>query len=124
MIDKFQTRRSNYIKCEWYKKNEDEDFVDLNEIRHLSSPSGYFWAKEVNGYSIDNQQVENLWMIQSNRVAITTTDNIKGMEENDIVKFDGRFWRVDSCQPTPKNTQRRYRNRASVSETTVIQLKG
>ena len=124
MIDTWMTRRTNYIKCEWFNQIEDEEYVNLNEIRHLPSPAVIFYAKEVSGYSVDNQQFENLWMADSKRVTLTTNDDVKGMKNNDLVKFDGKIWRVDSVQPTPKNTQRQYRNKQYVSNTTLIQLKG
>ena len=123
MIDLYTTRRTNFIKCEWFSQIEDEEYVDLNEIRHLPSPSGVFYAKEVNGYSEDNQQVENLFMVDSHRVTLTTNDKVQELRLNDIVKFDNKLWRVDSKQPTPKNAQRQFRNKANVSAATVIQLK-
>lgn len=123
MIDLYKSRRSNYIKCEWYAQNEDEEYVSLDQIKHFSFPAGAFYAKELNSYSVENQVSGNVFMADAHNVSLQTTDNVKALRNNDYVVFDGKLWRVDNKTTTPNNSQRQFRNREHISATTIISLR-
>lgn len=123
MIDLRTSRRDYFLHCEYWSQIEDENYVETNEIIHSRIPTGTFYAKELNAYTIESQNISNLFMAESKNITIHTFDDVSDLQRNDIVKIDDVVYRVDNIQKTPVKKQRQFlRNSYSMSYT--ISLRG
>lgn len=124
MIDLNTSRRDMYLKCTYWSKDEDENYVDNSEIVYEKIPSGFFSAKEINSYQISNQVIDVAFMTEQQNINIITYDKISNLKINDIVKISGNdtIYRVDDIQIIP-NKKQRFFNKSNFSKTHYITLK-
>lgn len=122
MIDLYTSRREMFNRCEYYSQNEDEDIVDVNQIGYFDSPTGFFYAKEINAITVDNQVISEMFMAESISVVLFTYDDVDCLKRNDLVKYNGLIYRVDSIQIQPIKKQRQFRKNPSKAR--YISLRG
>lgn len=109
MIDLWTSRRDKFLKCKFWSQDEaEENGVDDAEIAYKLSPTGTFYAKEANPYSISNQIVAETFLAESISITIITEDDINALKRNDIVEFDGEVYRVEGIQKNPYKKQRQF----------------
>ena len=123
MIDLRTSRRDYFLYCTYWSQIENEDLVANNEIIHTKIPTGSFYAKEVNSYTIESDVVASVFMAESTTITIETADDVSDLRRNDIVKIDDKVYRVDNIQKTPIKKQRQFL-RNSYSMNYVISLRG
>ena len=124
MIDLYTSRRDKFLECKFWSqdKNPYHDISDA-EIVYNISPSGTFYAKELNPYTISNQVIAESFMLESKSVSLFTEDGVDELRENDIVEFDDEVYRVDEIQVVPYKKQRQFlRGRFSCGY--IISLRG
>lgn len=97
-IDLFMSHRDCFEECRWWKRNEDNDEIPDSELIMQIEPSGIFWAKELQSERNDKGQFGGSLMIDRNRVAIRSPDNLGDLESNDLVLYQDKLWIVESCQ--------------------------
>lgn len=123
MIDLRQSRRNKFKHCEYWSHIENPDIAKLNELAYEKSPNGFFTASIVGNYTEENQVLEGSLIHEKVTVVIETTDNVRELKRNDIVKMDNKFYRVNDINRTPVAKQERYLNDEYVSYTTYISLR-
>ena len=109
MIDLWTSRRDKFLKCKFWSQDEaEENGVDDAEIAYKLSPSGSFYAKEMNSYNFSNQILADVFMAESITITIFTEDDVNALKRNDIIEFDGEVYRVEEIQKTPYKKQRQF----------------
>lgn len=127
-VDMFTSRRTMFDLCYfWHRREEELDdngivYVDteLNEMIYERSPDGSFYARETNGIDSSNQQVGNSFMFDQSYVSIMTRDNLD-LNQNDIVVFRDKVWRVQSIRKMVIGRQNQFSKKSGYE--TIITLK-
>lgn len=109
MIDLWTSRRDKFLECKfWSQDMAEENGVDNDEIAYKLSPSGSFYAKEMNSYNFSNQILADVFMAESITITVFTEDDVSCLKRNDIIEFDGEIYRVEEIQKTPYKKQRQF----------------
>lgn len=124
MIDLKQSRRTKFVQCQYWSQLSDPDIVKFNELAYEKEPNGFFKASIVGSFSEENQTLENAFMYKKTNVVVETTDNVRELERNDLVKMKGKMYRVEDIQRTPVQKQQQFLKDEYVSYTTYISLRG
>lgn len=124
MIDLWKSRRDVYLECEYWNQDENEDYVENNEIVYKKMPVGYFNAKEISSYTRDTSFIGETFAAPQETITLITHDKIN-LRENDIVriKTSDKFYRVDSIQRVPEKKQRFFM-KSNFSSSYYIMLRG
>lgn len=97
--DEFESRRTLFDKCEWWSQKVltlVNGKPDYSKLAYEKRPSGIFFAEET-GTNVESAQRIGDTRFTSRHVSLMTTDDIMGkISRDDIVRYDGRFWRVES----------------------------
>ena len=119
-VDIYHTRRTHYKKCYFYKRNK--NIKDLSKYVLEEKIAGSFWAKFYSPEVKGANQYHNIFMINNNKITVSTEDEIEGLEKNDIVKFRGKLWVVaDDIQEIPHEKELAFSNK--FHSTKVISLR-
>lgn len=102
--DMFQSRRGYENLCYWWSRKE-EDPEDSDELNMKRTPNGHFSAKEVSPESDQSTIAGGVFRVHKTTMTIKTPDNVWGMKEDDIVKFDGEYWIVTQIQRSKAKMQ-------------------
>lgn len=107
MIDLYKSRRDSYLVCDYWQQDENEDYVENNEIVYKRLPVGHFTAKEVSSYTRETNFLMESFATPQESVTLLTHDKIN-LRENDIVKIrpNEKIYRVDNIQKIPDKKQR------------------
>lgn len=117
-IDLYTSRRTNFFKCKYWVRNDND--YDLEELTHNDEPSGSFYAKEENSIQLQSNVVNGAFMFDEQSVFISTTD-VVSMKKGDAVLFDGEYWNVINVQVRDIHRNSQFMKRKS--KKTYIQLK-
>jgi hypothetical protein len=123
MIDLWQSRRDVFVPVEYWSQIDNEDLVSNSQISYNRLPTGTFMAKEVSSFTDDSQVVGEALMYDENTVNIYTRDKIDDLRVNDIVKYEGKIYRVDNIQKNYVKKQRQFMKREASAEY-FISLRG
>lgn len=132
-VDIFTSRRRHFNEC-WYWCRTPVDIEydidlsstiavdrDTNEMCYEREPNGSFEATEVSNYESDNQIVGGSFMFDENFVTLETNDDVQELQQNDIVVYDSRVWRITNISRRKRKRQNQFSN--SPSYKTFISLK-
>lgn len=123
MIDLWQSRRDAFVPVEYWSQIDNEDLVSNSQISYNRLPTGTFMAKEVSSFTDDSQVVGEALMYDENTVNIYTRDKVSDLRVNDIVKYEGKIYRVDNIQKNYVKKQRQFMKREASAEY-FISLRG
>lgn len=123
MIDLWQSRRDVFVPVEYWSQIDNEDLVSNSQIVYERLSSGTFMAKEVSSLTDDSQVVGEAIMYDEKTVNIYTRDKIDNLRVNDIVKYEGKIYRVDNIQKNYVKKQRQFMRRKASAEY-FISLRG
>lgn len=123
MIDINTSRRDMFDLCQYWSQDNNADIVPYDQIVHNRRPTGEFYAKEENSLSVQNQVVAGTFMFEETTVTLKTNDDTKTLKRNDIVRYDNKYYRVETIQQIKIKKQRQFL-RYNYSTTTYISLRG
>ena len=123
MIDTWQSRRNKFINCVYWSQVANINIAKFSELSYEKQPNGFFKASVVSNYTEENQTLENVFMYEKVTVVIETTDDVKELKRNDLVRMKGEFYRVDDIARKPVSKQEQFLNDEYVSYTTYISLR-
>ena len=123
MIDLRQSRRNKFIKCEYWSQITDPNVAKFSELSYEKQSKGIFYASLVGNYTEENQTMENAYMFKKVTTVIETTDDVRDLERNDMVKMKGEMYRVTSVDRKPVSRQEQFLNDEYISYTTYISLR-
>lgn len=118
-IDLYETRRTNYEKVLYWKRDIDTD-EPISELVHKSA-NGIFYARETNAESSRNDIVSNAFMFDDRNIMLITNDDVADLSQNDVCKYDDRYWNVISIQRYKRKKRSEFS--AKGTYTTYIQLR-
>lgn len=124
MIDLWKSRRDVYLICDYWNQDENDDYVENNEIVYKKMPIGHFSAKEISSYTRDTSFLGETFATPQETITLITHDNIN-LRENDIVRIrpNDKIYRVDSIQRVPEKKQRFFM-KSNFSNSHYISLRG
>lgn len=123
MIDINTSRRDMFDLCQYWSQDNNADIVPYDQIVYNRRPTGEFYAKEENSLSVQNQVVAGTFMFEETTVTLKTNDDTKTLKRNDIVRYDNKYYRVETIQQIKIKKQRQFL-RSNYSTTTYISLRG
>lgn len=98
-VDIYDSRRTAFERCAWWSKRlaiGQTGNIDYSRLAHDAEPSGYFYAEETNDPTETPMAIGGVRATARN-VTISTTDDVYGLiSKDDLVKYGGRIWRVES----------------------------
>lgn len=109
MINLDNSRRSYNIKCEWYDKKV--KLSDLQKLDHNIKPTGIFYAREHQPSNKTEQFENDLVKIDLQNTVIETQDDVKGINHECLVKYNGELWIVDNVQSKMINKRSEFDKR-------------
>lgn len=124
--DLFESRRTLFAKCQWWSQKVvpmADGRPDYSKLAYNKNPTGSFYAEETGTLTENARQIGDV-RYTAKFVTLSTTDDIMGkLFKDDVVRYDGRFWRVDSItlQREWRRSQFAKKNREG---TKVITLRG
>lgn len=93
-VDIFQSRRTAFERCEWWKRSDFGESVPLYKVAYEKAPAGSFRVEETNPPSSQMLSAGDV-RYRSQTVTVMTTDDIyEKIHENDLVSYCHRIWRV------------------------------
>lgn len=117
MVDIYHSRRTNYHLCEyWIRDERTSTGTPSHWIMH-KTPDGEFWAKIVSSKYNSQQQVNNVWMLDSDKLNLETDDDVK-IKRGDVVRFNDSLWLVETVQGKPHIKESEF-NREIHYKTTI-----
>lgn len=122
MIDLWNSRRNKFLKCEYWSQETNPDIAKFSSLVYKTQPTGWFLASYVGNITEENQVLENAFMFEKVTTVIETTDDVKDLRKNDIVKMKDLYYRVDDVQRKPITKQEQFLKEAQ-SFTTYISLR-
>lgn len=102
-FDLFQQRRNFNARCMWWSRDEGDEYEE-DELVYKRIPNGYFYAKEINAETKDNNVLGGVIMVDRTSVTIESADDLIDIQSqiqaknNVLVKYQGDLWRVESVQ--------------------------
>lgn len=94
-----------------------------NEITKSNIPTGLFMCKQVNATAYRHDDIGNKFRYAEQTLSISTMDNVNKLKVDDIVKFRGEFYRVETIQKVPQKNTTNFGNNLIKYET-FIDLRG
>lgn len=119
-VDLWQSRRANFEKCEWWKR-DNEATKDLSKFVLSKKRQGYFYATEANSQSFKNSQYGGVFMSRETNITLKTNDDVDEIQEGDIVRYSNALWRVTDVQVSEIHKQKQFLD--EVSKVTYIGIK-
>lgn len=97
-IDLFHSRRTNYIPCDYWIRDERDSTGSPSQWILYNQPSGKFYARPVSVKSNQMNVINGVWALDKNMVTIETDDDITDINRGCIIKYDEQLWLVESVQ--------------------------
>lgn len=124
--DIFESRRTSFEEAQWWSQKTvvgQNGKYDYSKLAHSIAPTGTFFCEETNAPVESPNKIGDV-RFTGRIVSLVTTDDIMGkIFKDDVVRYDGRFWRVESI-----TMQREWRRSQFVSNnrdgTKIITLRG
>lgn len=123
--DLTQSRRTSFERCDFWNQKllaGPDGKIDYSKMAHESKPTGFFYAEEVNS-AVENPQAIGDLRYTGRTVSISTTDDVMGkLFRDDLVRYMGRIWRVNSIT-LQRDWKRSQFSKSPTSGTKVITLR-
>lgn len=121
MVDLYHTRRTNFQKCAYYKRDERSSTGDMSKWVAQRTPTGYFYARKVNAQLKQSDVFVNVFQMARTNCTIETNDDIPNIEKDDVVSYRNTLWIVDSVQQVEHLKETQFSN--GEHYTTIIGLR-
>jgi hypothetical protein len=106
MLDLFTSRRTMHDKCNYWRRESNEDINAL--IHEINEPSGFFYAKQITSIQDMPQVLAGVFLFDSETVTIQSNDELDKLKRDDIIQFRGEIWRLEQIQATPIRINNQY----------------
>lgn len=97
-VDLFHSRRTNYIECRYWVRDERKSIGDASKWIMENTESGRFYARELSPKYNQMNQAANVFAFDKNSITIETDDHIDNISRGCIVEYNGELWIVDIVQ--------------------------
>lgn len=96
-IDLYHSRRNMHNFCAFWVRDE-SGIGNSEEYVYKNKPTGYFYAKEIDAETVNNNIIFGAFMADQHHILIESADDLSGMTENSLVRYKGDIWRVENLQ--------------------------
>ena len=107
-VDLFHSRRTNYLDCKYWVRDERDSRGNPSQWVLMNQPSGIFHAKLVSPFSNQRNITAGVWSTDSNHVTLETDDEVSDIKSGCIVEFDSQLWLVESVQGQIHNKESEF----------------
>lgn len=107
-IDIYNSRATYNVKCRWWRRNNEDDDIELDELVMKRVPNGSFYAKEVAPLRKQDAQIGGVFEVERHFITIKSPDNLMDIDEKDLVEFGEEIWRVSSVQRSKSRNQNTF----------------
>lgn len=111
MVDIYRSRRNNFYKVAYYKRNE-KGIRDNDVLTYNKEPSGYFYARFISDKRINDNHTVGVFAHHSDEVNIITSDSVD-ISSHDKIVLKGKEWIVVYVQETFINKNSEFSNNES-----------
>ena len=108
MIDIYHSRRTNYLDCEYWIRDERDSIANASKYVLNNKPSGIFHAKLVSDKTVTDNQISNVMMFDRNMITIETDDIVDKIQKNSIVRCSEELWIVENVQAIPHKKEMQF----------------
>lgn len=91
------SRRTYREICEWWQRSTANGQLSLSKLAHNVAPNGTFHAKNTSDHYMAKRS-EGDMRLSNGYVLIETPDDVSVLRPDDLVRYEGIFYRVDSIQ--------------------------
>lgn len=103
-LDLFQSRRNYNEFCEWWSRDETDKYT-AEELIMQRVPTGVFMAREYSPEVNQDAIVGGVFRFDKTTITIKTPDDVYGIKNDDIVRYDGEMWFVENVQKVKARIQ-------------------
>ena len=97
-VDIYHSRRTCYIECTYWIRDERSSVGDINQWILKNTPSGLFLAKEISPYSNQMNQTSGVYAYDRNSITLESDDDLEEIVRGSIVLYNGKTWMVNDVQ--------------------------
>lgn len=119
-VDLFHSRRVNYNRCEYWVRDERNKTSTPSDIVYYNQSSGVFYAKVFSTFFNRQEDLNNVWLFDSNKVTLSTDDEVLDLKRGCVVKFNDKLWLVESTQRRMHKKESEFSKK--ISYQTIIAL--
>lgn len=103
----FLSRKTYNSICEWWSRSTFNGQLPLYKMALTNEPSGRFHAKAVSQYQF-NKRAEGDIRLSNGFVTVETPDDVSFIRPDDLVKFQGIYYRVENVSKREITKTREY----------------
>lgn len=111
MVDIYRSRRNNFYKVAYYKRNE-KGVRDNDILTYNKKPDGYFYARFINDNRANDSNTAGVFNHHSDEANIITED-IVDIGPHDKIVLKGKEWVIVYVQETFINKNSEFSNNES-----------
>ena len=109
-VNPFLSRKTYNAVCEWWARTTCGGQLPLNQMGYVVTPSGQFHAKAISQFTFNKREAADI-RFSNNYVTLETPDDISAMITDDLVRYEGILYRVDSIQKRQVTKTREFMKR-------------
>lgn len=103
-------RRELHERCKFWVRDDEEK--ELSEYVYNTTPSGWFYAKEITSEDLRKTQLNGVFMFDESLTTIYTTSGLN-IKKGDLIEYMGEIWFAQSVQKKRINKNRQFMSRPS-----------
>ena len=119
-VDLFHSRRTNYLRCEYWVRDERDQTAPASEWVVYNQPSGVFYARFASPKSTRMDAISGVWAFDSDSLTLETDDHIDDISRGSLIRLEGEFWIVDTVQRVAHLKESEYARRADWRTTLAV----
>ena len=97
-VDLFHSRRTRFIECKYWVRDERVAVGDVTQWVLKHSPSGTFYAKEISPQYNQFNKVGNGFVFNRDGITLESDDDLYEIVVGSIILYNGKPWFVDNVQ--------------------------
>ena len=100
-VDLFHSRRTGYVDCKFWIRDERAQSGTPAQWVLYNQPSGTFHAKPVSSKTNQINTLNNAYALDMNYITIETDDDVSDITRGCIIKYCEELYIVESVQSDP-----------------------
>ena len=97
-VDLFHSRRANYVRVEYWVRDEQNAVGTPSQWIYANLPSGTFHARPISAKSTQMDAVNGVWAVDGSRMTLVTDDEIEDVSRGTLLRFWNELWIVEAVQ--------------------------
>lgn len=97
-VDLWHSRRTSFIECKFWIRDDKEAKTDPSAWILQHKPSGTFYAKEISPQYNRMSQTAGVFAHDANTITLECDDDISDISRGCLVLYSGKVWMVNDVQ--------------------------